>query len=63
VLISEIFPSKVRQQAIVVAVASLWLACFILVFTFPILFDKMKENTFYIYAGICALGFLLSCST
>ena len=58
VLISEIFPARIRQTAIVVAVASLWLACFILVFTFPILFAKMKENTFYIYAGICAAGFL-----
>jgi sugar porter (SP) family MFS transporter len=57
VLIAEIFPSRIRSAAITVAVVSLWLAYFILVFTFPILFEHMKENTFYIYAGICAIGF------
>jgi sugar porter (SP) family MFS transporter len=59
VLISEIFPTKVRAAAIAIAVISLWLAYFILVFTFPILFQLLKENTFYIYAGICGAGFLL----
>ena len=58
VLISEIFPTKVRGAAISIAVVSLWAAYFILVFTFPILFEKFKEHTFYIYSGICALGFL-----
>lgn len=57
VLISEIFPAKVRGAAITVAVVSLWAAYFILVFTFPVLFERLKENTFYIYAGICAAGF------
>jgi len=57
VLISEIFPTKVRGAAISVAVISLWLAYFILVFTFPILFEKLKDNTFYIYAAICTAGF------
>lgn len=58
VLISEIFPAKVREAAISIAVISLWVAYFILVFTFPVLFEKLKDNTFYIYAGICAVGFL-----
>lgn len=58
VLISEIFPNNVRGAATSIAVVSLWAAYFILVFTFPILFEKLKDNTFYIYAGICAIGFL-----
>ncbi|MCU0388113.1 MAG: sugar porter family MFS transporter [Chitinophagaceae bacterium] len=58
VLISEIFPNKVRSAATTIAVLSLWAAYFILVFTFPVLFDKLKDNTFYIYSAICALGFL-----
>jgi len=58
VLISEIFPNKIRSAATTIAVLSLWAAYFILVFTFPILFDKLKDNTFYIYSGICFLGFL-----
>ncbi|HSC55496.1 MAG TPA: sugar porter family MFS transporter [Phnomibacter sp.] len=58
VLISEIFPNKVRGEATAVAVFSLWAAYFVLVFSFPILFEKMQEKSFYIYAIICVLGFL-----
>jgi sugar porter (SP) family MFS transporter len=58
VLISEIFPNKVRGAATTIAVLCLWAAYFILVFTFPILFEKFKDNTFYIYSGICVLGFI-----
>lgn len=58
VLISEIFPNKVRGVAISVAVLSLWVAYFILVFTFPVLFDKLGDKTFYIYSAICFLGFV-----
>jgi sugar porter (SP) family MFS transporter len=58
VLISEIFPAKVRGAAISVAVLCLWGAYFILVFTFPVLFEKFKDNTFYIYSAVCLIGFL-----
>ena len=60
VLISEIFPVGVRAAAITIAVVCLWLAYFILVFTFPPLFERLKENTFYIYAAICAAGFIFA---
>ncbi|HEV2479487.1 MAG TPA: sugar porter family MFS transporter [Puia sp.] len=58
VLISEIFPNKVRSAATTVAVISLWLAYFILIFTFPILYAHLKDSTFYIYSVICMLGVL-----
>lgn len=58
VLISEIFPNKVRSEATSVAVISLWAAYFILVFSFPVLFEKLQENSFYIYSVVCAIGFL-----
>jgi sugar porter (SP) family MFS transporter len=58
VLISEIFPDKVRGVATSVAVISLWLSYAFLVFTFPILARRMGAFTpFYIYAGICVAGF------
>jgi SP family sugar porter-like MFS transporter len=37
VVISEIFPNRIRGAAMAVAVSALWIACFILTFTFPIL--------------------------
>lgn len=59
VLISEIFPNKIRGVASSVAIVSLWGAYFILVFTFPILAKKLGAyGPFYLYAGICFLGFL-----
>lgn len=57
VLIAEIFPNKIRSMATTIAIVSLWTAYFILVFSFPALFGKLKDYTFYIYATICAVGF------
>lgn len=56
VLISEIFPNHIRSQASTVAVLCLWAAYFVLVFTFPILFEKFKDSTFYIYSAVCFAG-------
>jgi len=61
VLISEIFPNKVRDAALSIAIMSLWAAYFILTFTFPILTKLVGgvQNTFYVYASICLAGFAL----
>ena len=56
VLISEIFPNKVRGEATSIAVISLWVAYFILVFTFPVIFEKLQDKSFYIYAAVCIAG-------
>jgi hypothetical protein len=57
VLISEIFPNRIRGAAISVAVSALWIACFILTYTFPILERGIGTgNTFWIYSGICLVG-------
>lgn len=59
VLISEIFPNRIRGVASSVAIVALWGAYFVLVFTFPILAEKMGTfGPFYLYAVICLLGFL-----
>jgi len=60
VVISEIFPNRIRGAAMSVSVTFLWLACFILTYTFPILNARLgAAGTFWLYAGICAAGFLL----
>lgn len=59
VVISEIFPNRIRGAAMAVAVSSLWIACFVLTITFPML-NKMlgPDGTFWLYAAICVAGFI-----
>jgi SP family sugar porter-like MFS transporter len=58
VLLSEIFPNKVRGHAMSVATFALWLACAILTITFPLLNKALgTSGTFGLYASICILGF------
>jgi hypothetical protein len=41
-----------------VAVSSLWIACFILTYTFPMLNKALgAHGTFWLYAAICVLGY------
>jgi len=59
VLISEIFPNRIRGLAVSISVSALWGASFLLTFTFPILNRLLGAGgTFWIYAGICVAGFL-----
>jgi sugar porter (SP) family MFS transporter len=59
VVISEIFPNRIRGAAMAVAVGALWIACFILTATFPILNARLgSAGTFWLYAAICVAGFL-----
>jgi len=58
VLLSEIFPNRIRGHAMSVATFSLWLACAILTISFPILHKEFgASGTFLLYALICILGF------
>jgi sugar porter (SP) family MFS transporter len=59
VVISEIFPNRIRGAAMAVAVTSLWIACFILTYTFPLLNARLgPAGTFWLYAGVCVAGFV-----
>jgi sugar porter (SP) family MFS transporter len=59
VVLSEIFPNKIRGVAMSIATFSLWVASFILTFTFPILNDALgASGTFWVYSFICVGGFL-----
>jgi SP family sugar porter-like MFS transporter len=57
VVLSEIFPNAVRGMAMGVATFSLWLACFVLTYTFPLLNNGLgAAGTFWLYGGICLVG-------
>jgi len=59
VVISEIFPNRIRGMAMAVATFSLWTACFVLTYTFPLLNTGLGAyGTFWLYGIICILGFI-----
>ncbi|HZL09504.1 MAG TPA: sugar porter family MFS transporter [Prolixibacteraceae bacterium] len=59
VVLSEIFPNKIRGAAMAVATTALWSACFVLTYTFPILNKLLNASgTFWLYGFICLSGFL-----
>jgi sugar porter (SP) family MFS transporter len=58
VLISEIFPNRIRGLAVSVSVSALWIASFVLTFTFPLLMHRLgAAGTFWTYATVCLVGF------
>lgn len=57
VIISEIFPNRVRGVAMSVCTFALWAACFILTYTFPMLNTSLgAAGTFWLYGLICLAG-------
>ncbi|MEG1750071.1 MAG: MFS transporter, partial [Tannerellaceae bacterium] len=58
VVLSEIFPTRIRGAAMALSTFFLWLACFLLTYTFPLLNEWLgASGTFWIYGGICLAGF------
>ena len=58
VLLSEIFPDRVRGAAMAVCTFALWTGCCTLTFSFPSLNAALgSSGTFWIYSTICLCGF------
>jgi SP family sugar porter-like MFS transporter len=59
VVLSEIFPNKIRGAAMSAATFALWIACYLLTLTFPIFVETINvSNTFWLYSAICISGFI-----
>ncbi|MBO4444619.1 MAG: sugar porter family MFS transporter [Bacteroidaceae bacterium] len=59
VLLSEIFPDRIRGIAMAVCTFALWTGCCTLSFTFPSLNRALGTyGTFWIYSGVCLCSFL-----
>jgi SP family arabinose:H+ symporter-like MFS transporter len=58
---SEIFPNKVRGRAMSVAAFTVWVSCYVVALTFPMLNDSPAigpAKTFWIYAVVSLASFL-----
>jgi MFS transporter, SP family, xylose:H+ symportor len=59
VLIAEIFPRRIRSQGVSTAVSALWIASFLLTYTFPVLMKlEGTAGIFLTYGVICMAGFV-----
>ncbi len=57
VLLSEIFPNRIRGVAMATCTFALWMGCCTLTFTFPTLNSTLgSSGTFWIYSLICFCG-------
>ena len=60
VVISEIFPNRIRGAAMSIAVFSLWVGCTGLTLTFPYLRGGLgAHGAFWLYGIICIIGFVV----
>jgi sugar porter (SP) family MFS transporter len=58
VLLSEIFPNRVRGVAMALSTFTLWIASFVLTYTFPLLNHGLgASGSFLLYGAICVTGF------
>lgn len=58
VVLSEIFPNKIRGVAMSIATMALWSACFVLTYTFPIINNWFgAAGSFWTFGVICVGGF------
>ena len=60
VLISELFPNRIRGAAMSIAVLALWIACAALTLSFPYLNKELgAHGAFWLFGGICIIGFFV----
>lgn len=60
VLISEIFPDRVRGVGVAICTFALWVGSSTLTYTFPFLNRSLGSyGTFWVYAAVCAVGFVV----
>lgn len=61
VLLSEIFPNRIRGAAMAIATLALWIGSFSITYGFPILEVKLgNHGIFWLYSFICFVGLLLT---
>jgi SP family arabinose:H+ symporter-like MFS transporter len=59
VIISEIFPNKLRSKAMSMAIVALWTACFLVSLTFPVILNRLGGGTAFLMFDIMCLLLLL----
>lgn len=56
VILSEIFPTKIRGAAMTVCMIVLWISDYLIAQTFPYMLENIGNKTFYLYTVVCVLA-------
>jgi len=60
VVLSEIFPTRIRGAAMSIAALAHWVGNFTLTYSFPTIKENLGwANNFWLYGAICAVGFII----
>ena len=58
VVLTEMFPNRIRGAAMGIATLSMWVGNFLLTHAFPFMLTNFgAAGTFWVFAAICAVGF------
>ena len=58
VVVSEIFPNRIRGRAMALSVVFLWIGNFLVTQYFPVMLSGLGGDSFYVFAGACLVCFL-----
>ena len=58
VVMSEIFPTRIRGRAMSVATVCLWISCFLVSQFFLVMLQKLSGYAFFVYGGMCVVAFV-----
>jgi len=58
VVMSEIFPTRIRGRAMSIATVCLWIACYGVSQLFPVMLETLAGYAFFVYAGMCVVSFV-----
>jgi len=60
VVLSEIYPNRIRGAAMSIGATTHWVANFLLTFSFPSIKEAIGwANNFWLYGVICMIGFIV----
>ncbi len=57
VVMSEIFPTRIRGRAMSIATVCLWIACYGVSQLFPLMLERLEGYAFFVYASMCVVSF------
>ncbi len=58
VVMSEIFPTRIRGRAMSIATVCLWIACYAVSQFFPVMLERLEGTVFFVYAAMCLVAFV-----